>query len=141
MIPGATTAIKRTSPPSPLKWLVERGLVQGDALDYGCGRRTWFDMEGWDPHWHDAPKMKDEYQTIYCGYVLNVVDPQTELTIIEDITSLLAPGGIAYVAVRRDLPVEGRKGRGVHQRYVTLDWPLLYQNSTFAIYHYTKGEA
>lgn len=132
-VQGGNTAISRKSPPEPLQWLVDRGLIRGRSLDYGSGRSCWFGMDCYDPEWRPTPPT-GKYNTITCIYVLNVVDRSTQDDILHDIHRLLAPKGIAYFAVRRDIPVSGAAGRGTFQRYVVLDLPILHENRTRAIY-------
>ena len=91
-------------------------------------------MDQFDPHWATRP-VSPPYDTIICIYVLNVVRPGEEQPLIRRVRSLLREDtGRAYFAVRRDLPREGRRGRGCIQRYVTLDLPCLVDHSRFAIY-------
>jgi ATP adenylyltransferase len=136
---GAMTAIARSFPPEPLKWLYERGLIYGRTLDYGSGRGCWYDMTCYDPHWRPGyPTGK--YDTITCIYVLNVVPAKVEFKIVKDIKDLLKLGGIAYFAVRRDLPREGKAGRGIWQRYVELPMELISETRTRAIYAMRRNQ-
>lgn len=128
---GATTAIKRKSPPEPLRWLHERGLLIGRTLDYGCGRDVWYGMDGYDPYWKPIT-IVGKYDTITCLYVLNVVNEDDEPGIMNNIKSHLA--GKAYIAVRRDIPVQGKEGRGVRQRYCNLNLPIIDLSRYRAIY-------
>jgi hypothetical protein len=130
---GATTAIGRKAPPAPLAWLHSHDLIKGRALDYGCGRNTWYSMAGYDPHWRPMMPV-GKFDTITCVYVLNVVPEAVQHQILKMITTLLKPGGKAFVAVRRDLPRAGRAGRGTTQRYVTLKWPSVRRTSGYEIY-------
>ncbi len=133
VVKGAMTAIKRKTPPEPLRWLYERGLILGKALDYGCGRSTWYNMDGYDPHWKPVT-ITNKYDTITCLYVLNVVNERDEELIIQDIKRHLKKNGKAYVAVRRNVPKEGKLGRGVWQRYCNLSVPILDENRDRVIY-------
>lgn len=120
-----------------MRWLHDRGLLKGPTIDYGCGRRTWYDLDGWDPHWRPTPAPEqDHYQTAVCCYVLNVVDEEEVQSVLDGLMACVKPGGTAYVAVRRDLPTSGKKGRGVWQHYVTLDapWKSILSNSSFELY-------
>jgi len=140
--PCEETAIYRKTPPEPLRWLFERGLIRGRSLDFGCGHGPWYGMEGYDPHWRPA-KPTGFYDTIACTYVINVVDEKTQDHILWDIYQLLDPHGTAYIAVRRDLPLAGRKGRGTDcwQRYVILQPPFqsISKTSTREIYTMRRG--
>ena len=46
----------------------------------------------------------------------NVLDEQAQGELLADLVELLEPGGVAYVTVRDDLPLEGSDG----QRFVVL---------------------
>lgn len=133
MVTGHQTAISRRQEPEPTKWLASHGKLYGRCLDYGCGRKTFRDMAGYDPYWMPE-RPTGKFDTIICNYVLNVVDAETEKEIIRDILSLLAPYGKAYFAVRRDLPENGKHGRGCFQRNVHLALPLISNTKTRAIY-------
>ncbi len=69
------TAIKRTRPSAPMAKLAEKDLLQGRALDYGCGRgfdAEHFGMEKYDPHF--APERPTgRFDVITCNFVLNVI--------------------------------------------------------------------
>ena len=130
---GATTAIQRKVPPEPLRWLREHRLIRGKALDYGSGRQCWYGMTCYDPHWRPK-RPTGQFDTITCNYVLNVVTPAVQRTILADIRRLLRAGGTAYVTVRRDLPRAGKTGRGTVQRYVVLKLPSVRRTAGYEIY-------
>lgn len=136
---SGSTALKRKAPPVPLRWLHKHDLIGPKDLDYGCGHGPWYDMHGWDPY-HNDTKIEGPYDTIVCCYVFNTVDDRDIAFARSDIHELLAPGGTAYFIVRRDLPKEGKKGRGCWQRYVELDMPILRETSTYCIYKYRKDD-
>lgn len=127
------TAISRRGPSKPLRLLLKAGLVKGRVLDYGCGkgadlthlRSIGINAEGWDP-FHRPQGVTGTFDTILCTYVLNVVGPEERQHIRNDILSLLAPNGTAYVTVRRDID----KGvtitsKGTYQEWVEVEdeWP------------------
>lgn len=133
------TAIKRTKPSAPMKWLHKEGLLVGRSLDFGCGRgmdASSFNLEAYDPYWHpDMPTGK--FDTITCIYVLNVVTIEQSGGIIEQLKELLNPGGKIYFVVRRDLK-RAKKGRGCIQRRVTLNFPSVREVASYQIYEWTK---
>jgi hypothetical protein len=134
---GARTAMTRSKPSLPMRELEEQGLLQGRMLDYGAGKGFDADrlgMEKYDPtFWPEAPE--GSFDTITCNYVLNVVPPESEDEILGHIEELLAPGGTAYIAVRRDVKRDGLTGSGTYQRRVELDLPVLVEKKgAFAIY-------
>jgi cyclopropane fatty-acyl-phospholipid synthase-like methyltransferase len=127
-----------------VRWLAEKGRLRGRVLDFGCGRggdAHAFQTEAWDPHWRPFPEPAGPYDTICCVYVLNVVSEETQAAILTELGELLADDGTVYVAVRRDLPKEGQQGRGVCQRYVVLDAPVVHKTKGFAIYGVVKSMA
>lgn len=129
------TAMKRSKPSAPMKWLHDSELLVGRSLDFGCGRgrdAAEFNLEAYDHYWRpDMPTGK--FDTITCIYVLNVVTIQQSGGIIEQVKDKLLPGGKAYFAVRRDLK-RARKGRGCIQRNVKLNMPSIRATSSYEIY-------
>ena len=120
---AAKTAMTRKTPSAPAKWIDAKGLIIGDALDYGCGKGTDADMIGmekYDPYY--APNMPEgKFDTIMCTYVLNVIeDDRTKLSVLKHIRSLLVHDGIAYITVRRDVHRFGETARGTWQEQVYL---------------------
>lgn len=135
------TAMTRDKAPAPMRWLREQGMITDNTLDYGCGRRTFYYMEGWDPEWKQNGNILKEWQDIYCGYVLNTLTVEEEAMVLMKINQILKPGGCAYIVVRRDLPLEGRQGRGCWQRYVRLNLPVVYEkNGNYIIYRWRKKD-
>lgn len=142
------TAIARRAPSVPARELHARGLLTGRVLDYGCGRGVDADaygLERYDPN--GAPDMPEGlFDTIMCNFVLNVVDKATEAAILADIRERLAPGGRAYLTVRRDLdsddPAGYTTGSGTFQRFVALELPVLVSRpGAFVTYILTQGES
>jgi diadenosine tetraphosphate (Ap4A) HIT family hydrolase len=117
------TAIDRIYLSSPGRYLLERNLLQGKILDFGCGlgkdveilKAKGLDIVGYDPYY--APDYPDrQFDTIICLYVLNVLMPEEQANVLMEIAHLLKPGGKAYYAVRRDLKKEGFRQHYIHQQ-------------------------
>lgn len=144
------TAIRRTGPSAPLRWLVDAGYMPGPArhmrdgfriLDFGCGRGAdvdWlrsldYDVDGLDPFHRSADAFKlvsARYDVITCTYVLNVVlDAGERARMLACIRSLLKPSGVSFVTVRRDID-----GDTASQRLIRLDFPCLHDGTGFATY-------
>ena len=124
------TAMARSRLSAPVRILLDRELIEGEVLDFGCGRgddvrflseMTNLTVVGWDPHWcphgihiHLGQTMgaaraleTPNYKTILCTYVLNVVPPLAQMEIVREVVRLLGKGGAAFFTVRRDIPQEG----------------------------------
>ena len=106
--PTAKTAIERRKLSAPAEWLHGAHLLKGRVLDYGCGRgdiHRFLDLPGCDYDPNFQPERPNGlFDTVYCGYVLNVIPkPSDRDAVLLDIYGMLAPGGKAYIAVRRDI--------------------------------------
>ncbi|AFZ46818.1 histidine triad (HIT) protein [Cyanobacterium stanieri PCC 7202] len=143
------TAIERKYLSFPARYLLNKKLLHGKVLDFGCGfgndvrklREKNIDITGYDPHYFpDYPQHK--FDTIICFYVLNVLFPEDQEDVIMAIAHILKPSGKAYFAVRRDLKKEGYRTHYIHkkptyQRIVNLTFESLYKDEFCEIYQYT----
>jgi len=138
------TAITRKSPTAPSVFLKENGYLKGKKLDYGCGKSVdaeIYEMDKFDPHYHPDVNLNDnQYDTILCTYVLNVIDdPEVEKEVLNKIRKLLKPDGKAYLSVRRDIKTEGYTSKGTFQKNVELKLPkLIDKKGSFCIYELSK---
>jgi hypothetical protein len=159
---SAKTAIHRTRVSAPLQWLLDQDLIKGKCCNWGEGRafldtEAMQDRTGWcigyDPmstvdtnRWMP----KGTFDTIYCGYVMNVVLVEEARHIEQQILDHLNPGGTAYIAVRID-EVHGtpyRDGvitkRGTFQAsykdFVHGDYTI-HKTGHYAIYTLTKEQS
>jgi len=81
------TAIQRRRLSRPVQLLLDDGLLRPDVsfFDYGCGHaedieilaRQGFSVAGWDPHFRPTA-MRASAPIVNLGYVLNIIDDQTE---------------------------------------------------------------
>ena len=132
------TAITRTKVNAPMKWLHENGLLpRGKMLDYGCGKGFSADqlgMDKYDPFYYpDEPN--EQYDVITCNYVLNVLEEIDQIWVLKNITNHLKPNGVAYIAVRKDVKVDGYTKKGTYQCDVNLNLPKVHHKSNrFTIY-------
>ena len=143
------TAIDRSKLSSPVQFLLDRNLLQGRILDFGCGLgndvklldRQGFNIIGYDPHYTPIyPEGK--FDSIVCCYVLNVLMPEEQSSVLMNIAHLLKPGGKAYYAVRRDLKKEGFREHYIHKKptyqcNVKLPFQSIQLNEYCEIYEYT----
>ncbi|WP_315789590.1 bifunctional class I SAM-dependent methyltransferase/HIT family protein [Fischerella sp. JS2] len=142
------TAIERVYLSVPTSFLLEKNLLQGKVLDFGCGfgndvkllRQKGFDITGYDPYYFPQyPKSK--FDTIICVYVLNVLFPEEQANVLMEVSHLLKPGGKAYYAVRRDIKREGFREHYVHKKptyqcIVKLPFQSISLDESYEIYEY-----
>ncbi len=83
------TAKERDNPSLPVRILLEKKLLIGKVLDFGCGfgkdveflKSKNIDCQGFDPYYFpDEPNEK--FDTILCFYVLNVLFPEEQNKVI-----------------------------------------------------------
>lgn len=143
------TAKDRDSLSFPARYLLNKNLFIGEVLDFGCGfgkdveilKRHDIQVTGYDKHYFpDYPKQK--YDTVICFYVLNVLLPEEQATVLMELSQLVKPGGTVYIAVRRDVQIEGFRMHKIHhqktyQCNVVLNFRSLFKNENCEIYEYS----
>jgi len=140
MTTGYKTATTRKVLSAPMKWLSENGHLTGNVLDYGCGKgndANILSLVKYDPYYFPVRTMGKAvfYSTITCQYVLNVIVDQVERDrVLSAIQDNLKGNGLGYITVRRDLPKQGKMGKGCFQSYVMLDLPIVKETSSYCIY-------
>ncbi|WP_205679257.1 class I SAM-dependent methyltransferase [Brumimicrobium aurantiacum] len=122
------------------------------VLDFGCGfgsdvkllKEKGVIIEGYDKHYFpDYPTEK--FDTIICFYVLNVLLPLDQATVLMKLSQLVKPIGKVYIAVRRDLRNEGYRMHRIHKKEtyqcnVVLNSKSIFRNKNCEIYemeHFT----
>lgn len=142
------TAKERDRLSFPAKILLNKKLINGDVLDFGCGFGTDVDLlkskevkiTGYDKHYFpEYPTRK--FDTILCFYVLNVLLSEEQSNVLIEISRLLKPGGKAFFAVRRDIKYEGFRTHKIHQKptyqcIVKLGYKSIFKNDNCEIYEY-----
>ena len=142
------TAMERLYLSFPARFLLGNNLLQGKILDFGCGlgndvkllNKKGCEITGYDPYYFpEYPK--DKFDTIICFYVLNVLFPEEQATVLMEVSHLLKPGGKAYYAVRRDLKREGFREHYVHKKptyqcIVKLPFKSVHLDDYCEIYEY-----
>ena len=130
----------RGKPTAPFKHLLDKDLLRGRVLDYGCGKGVDAEKLGihrYDPHYFPK-KPEGLFDTIVCNYVLNVVKDRRGRGIIKRIKALLKPGGVAYLTVRADVSGEGFTKRQTFQRDVKLKLPVEHKTGWYRMYRLEK---
>jgi diadenosine tetraphosphate (Ap4A) HIT family hydrolase len=142
------TAKEREYLSFPARLLLNKKLLVGDVLDFGCGFGK--DVEllevkgikivGYDTHYFPKYPAK-KFDTILCFYVLNVLMQEEQANVLMEVSQLLKPTGKAYFAIRRDLQYEGFRTHKVHQKptyqcNVKLGYKSIFKNENCEIYEY-----
>jgi diadenosine tetraphosphate (Ap4A) HIT family hydrolase len=142
------TAKERDTLSFPAKILLNQNLLVGDVLDFGCGfgndvkmlKTKGINIESYDKyHFPEYPIKK--FDTIICFYVLNVLLPEEQATVLMELSQLVKPTGKVYIAVRRDLQFEGFRTHKIHQKKtyqcnVILNSKSFFKNENCEIYEY-----
>ena len=142
------TAKEREILSFPAKFLLNKSLLAGDILDFGCGfgkdveliKAKGFDIVGYDPHYFPIfPTQK--FDTVICFYVLNVLLAEEQAQVLMNVSALLKPNGKAYFAVRRDLQYEGYRMHKLHKQQtyqcnIKLPYKSIFKNESCEIYEY-----
>jgi diadenosine tetraphosphate (Ap4A) HIT family hydrolase len=142
------TAKEREYLSFPAKILFNQNLLVGDVLDFGCGfgndvkmlKAKGINIKGYDKyHFPEYPSKK--FDTIFCFYVLNVLLPEEQATILMELSALVKPTGKVYITVRRDLQFEGFRTHKIHQKKtyqcnVILNSKSFFKNENCEIYEY-----
>ena len=135
------TARVRSKPSAPAKWIYDNiGFDLDATLDYGCGRGKdveYFGIRGWDINGdHEPLTGHDDFTTILCSYVLNVIPTEEErMQVISHIKKHLTWDGTAYLTVRNDKQhLNGWTKIGTYQTFVDLPLPIVHKTSGYIIY-------
>ncbi len=142
------TAKERETLSFPAKLLLNKSLLVGDVLDFGCGfgkdvellKAKGINITGYDKHYFPKYPTK-KFDTIICFYVLNVLMQEEQAIVLMQLSQLVKPTGKVYFAVRRDLQFEGFRTHKVHQKQtyqcnVKLAYKSIFKNENCEIYEY-----
>lgn len=142
------TAKEREYLSFPAKIVLNKKLLQGEVLDFGCGfgkdvellRLKGINIQGYDKHYFPEFPTK-RFDTIICFYVLNVLLPEEQSLVLMELSQLIKPTGKVYIAVRRDIQFEGFRMHKIHQKKtyqcnVILNSKSLFKNENCEIYEY-----
>jgi diadenosine tetraphosphate (Ap4A) HIT family hydrolase len=142
------TAKERDSISFPAKYLLNKKLLTGDVLDFGCGfgkdvevlQQQSINIIGYDKHYFPTYPTK-KFDTIICLYVLNVLLQEEQAAVLMELSQLVKPSGRVFIAVRRDLQFEGFRTHKLHQKQtyqcnVVLNSRSIFKNESCEIYEY-----
>ncbi len=142
------TAKERETISFPARLLLDKKLLIGEVLDFGCGfgkdvellKEKGINIVGYDKYYFPEYPTK-KYDTIICFYVLNVLLPEEQANLLMEVSRLLKTSGKAFFAVRRDLQKEGFRMHKVHQKptfqcNVKLGYKTIFKNENCEIYEY-----
>jgi len=135
-------AVHRTTPSFGATWLVNRNLVKGRVLDYGCGYGFDADHFGWhgfDPYYRQL-QPSGNFDTILCNHVLNMLTRASRHAALAHIQELLTETGVAWLIVPRNIPRIGKLAmRKRIQNFVVLSLPSVYADEALEIYRMTAN--
>lgn len=140
------TAMNRKKLSTPMQYLDQHNLIEGDSLDYGSGRGNdakLLGMNTYDPYYQPTWPIDQEYKTITCNYVLNVLPYEEREETICKMINLLALNGIIYLSVRNDIKGGQQAGKGCTQYNVTIptskhyNFKQIKKTSSYRLYFIT----
>lgn len=136
------TAIARTKPSNPVKYLYDSSKLNGRVLDFGCGRGAdvrFLGCTGYDPHYSPEYPV-GPFDTIVCNFVLNVIESDVERDgVLTKINDLLSADGVAYITVRNDKKrLHGETSKGTWQGLVELPFPQEKKTADWIMYRMVK---
>ena len=142
------TAKERDTLSFPAKLLYNKNQITGNVLDFGCGfgkdvvllKEKGVNIIGYDKRYFPEYPT-DQFDTIICFYVLNVLLPEEQASVLMEVSLLLKPGGKAFFAVRRDIKNEGFRTHKIHQKptfqcNVKLNFKSIFKNENCEVYEY-----
>lgn len=136
-------AFPRTEPSRTAQFLVQKHLIKGRTLDYGCGYGVdakAFKWESYDPYYQQKLP-PGPFDTIVCNLVANTLIRSSRLKLYKALEELLAENGKAYIAVARNIPQRGKCGpRHRIQNYVILTLPTAFSDKDLEVYVLAKGQ-
>jgi len=117
------TSISRKSPAAPLKRLIDMGLIQGRSINFAKGKEklsqdtlaiekaTGRQCSEYDINWFNNPDaLLCTYDSVYCGYCVNVLPPAARAVVWEQLSKLVdSESGVVFVAARTDKDVASIK--------------------------------
>ena len=124
--------------------LIEGDLIRGRVLDFGCGLGFDADQQGWDAYdpYYRPGKPAGAYDTIIVNHVANILTRASRAELLRTVNALLAPSGVAFISVARNIPVSGKPGpRRRIQNYVVLTLPSVFADDAEEIYRLAKDAA
>jgi len=142
------TAAERTKLSFTAQFLLQKNLLTGDVLDFGCGHgsdvklltQSGIAIQGYDKYYFPEYPTK-RYDTIICNDVLSVLLPEEQNRVLMELSKLVKPSGKVFISVRRGLQYEGYKtlektNIKIYQCNVTLNIKSYYKNKNIEIYEY-----
>lgn len=108
---SARTALPRSKPSAPVRFLIESNVFAGRCLDWGCGlsvdqfyiasQPNVKSCDAYDKH-HWPTRPSGVYDVIYCGYVANTLRPVRRRGLYMDMLQFMDYTTTAYIVVRSD---------------------------------------
>lgn len=112
------TAITRKTTALPLRKLIELNVITGRVINFAKGKdkeskdtsaitqASGRPCQEYDINWFNNPSaLLSTYDTVYCGYCVNVLPPPAREVVWRQLSKLTGSKGIAYIAARTDKDV------------------------------------
>jgi hypothetical protein len=135
-------APQRNSLSKTARILLDKSLIRGRVLDYGCGLGFDADQQEWEAYdpYYRPNNVTGSYDTIIVNHVANVLTRESRAELLRSVDLLLASDGVAYISVARNIPTSGKAGpRRRIQNYVVLTLPSVFADGDEEIYQLAKG--
>lgn len=142
------TAKERETLSMPTRKLLKLNLLKGEILDFGCGfgndvkflKTKCFNIVGYDSYYF-PDLLNRKFDTIICNYVLNILTPEEQTSVLMSVSELLKPEGTAFFSVRRDIKTNRIVYNPKHnvktfQANVKLPYASIFINKNSEIYKY-----
>jgi len=112
------TAIHRTRPSYTVRTIENSGLVKNKVFDFGCGvggdvnylKSKVYELSFWDPYFFPENPPSNHsphsFETIFCTYILNVINKKERIQAIKEIQRLLAKSGCVFFTVRTSSDIQ-----------------------------------
>jgi len=120
---GYETAINRREPSAPIQWLLEKGLIVGDVLDYGSGMDA-HAYDSFDPAFDpDYTLLHNQYDTVICNYVINVIPLEhNRFELIRTLQTLVKEGGNIYLSIYGKDSVDTETDQSFQCGWSLIEW-------------------
>ena len=122
-VAGYQTSMARTDISGPVRLYDKLRLLNGEVLDYGCGRDP-HKYNRFDPYYYaNYTLLLRQWNTVMCNFVLNILPLEhNRFELLRTLFTLIKPGGTILIAVRDDVPQEQETVKGYQCAWDREQW-------------------